>query len=324
MPKSEELIDAVKRGDFTAALALVKQGADVNAKMSNGTTALMLACFGGHTEIAKSLLDKGADVNVKTGDGYTALIAASGEGNLEIALALLDKGADANAKLDDGRTALIEAAHKGNLKIVSALLDNGADPNAKPSDGCTALVQASEAWQSDIVAELFARGADSARMRDFPARNLNTPPTAKDFSSRTGIVLLYKERADGISDFARIQDYLGTSRSAVDWRGQVLLVSNNWRPQHNNAHDLTFKYSIVWTARDVEYGERWKSVGSPLWSSIISGTLAYDLVVQSIAKNLNPPLGVDSITECDDRTVSALCDAKTATPLILGKYDRRS
>jgi ankyrin repeat protein len=49
----------------------------------------MGASFRGHTDVVKALLAKGADVNAKSSDGETALIAASVGDHAEIVKMLL-------------------------------------------------------------------------------------------------------------------------------------------------------------------------------------------------------------------------------------------
>jgi len=101
---------------------------------------LIAAAQEGDLEVMKYLLGKGADVNAKLGIGWTALMAAAGRGNAEAVKFLLDKGADVNAKLRSGRTALMAAAEQGNAEVVKFLLDAGANVNARERDGDTALM----------------------------------------------------------------------------------------------------------------------------------------------------------------------------------------
>ena len=79
--------------------ALLAAGADANARLDNGETALIAACtsysdwsaFGGakvpaateseRLEVARVLLAAGADLNAKTADGATALSVASKNGH---------------------------------------------------------------------------------------------------------------------------------------------------------------------------------------------------------------------------------------------------
>ena len=66
---------------------LVEQGANINARSSYNTTALMEAAYKGNFEIVKFLVQNGADVNIKNNDNKTALDAAKTD---EIALFLID------------------------------------------------------------------------------------------------------------------------------------------------------------------------------------------------------------------------------------------
>src|ERR1019366_5180647 len=114
---AEDLFAAAGRGDVAAVQALLRtdstwwnpfaKRAEVNAKMSNGATALMTASQNGHLDVVQALLDKGADVNAKMNDGWTALMYSSDSGHLDVVQALLAKGADVNAKMSNGGTALM-------------------------------------------------------------------------------------------------------------------------------------------------------------------------------------------------------------------------
>ncbi len=96
--KNRDLILASMKGEVVKVAALLKSGADINAKDQRGWTALLWAVSRGQMNLVKLLLDKGADVNARDERCWTPLMEAANRGNLEMAKLLLDKGADANLK----------------------------------------------------------------------------------------------------------------------------------------------------------------------------------------------------------------------------------
>ena len=125
--RDAQLIKAAEDGNMQGIQTALANGADVNSKDANGTTALWTAAENGHTEIVKLLLEKGADMNVKaTTDSVTALMIASQNGHAEIVKLLLGKGADVNAKANDGFSAVNAAKNQGHTDIVQLLEKAGA------------------------------------------------------------------------------------------------------------------------------------------------------------------------------------------------------
>jgi len=159
--KNTQLIQAAKDGDLQAVRAALAEGAGVNGKDNNGTTALMMASGCGHTEIVRLLLEKGSAVNVKrTDDGVTALFLASQNGHAKVAKLLLENDADVNVNAD-GETALFQASCGGHTEIVRLLLEKGATVNVKrPHDGITALWMASAYGRTEVVKLLLNAKAD--------------------------------------------------------------------------------------------------------------------------------------------------------------------
>ena len=73
----ETLAELIVNGDTAALKEILGTGADPNVRDSQtGTTALILAAFLGHSDIAKMLLVAGAELNATNNDGATALSVA--------------------------------------------------------------------------------------------------------------------------------------------------------------------------------------------------------------------------------------------------------
>ena len=160
----------------------------------NNNIKLIRSSMFGNREAVKKLLKEGADVNAKNSDGYTALILASSNGRTEIVAMLLDAGANVNARTNTnywGSTALIRASENKHTEIVAMLLDAGADVNATDDDGDTALMRVINCDEEDdrpwyqveydiieIVEMLLTAGAD--------VNVVNNNKTALDIAKETG------------------------------------------------------------------------------------------------------------------------------------------
>ena len=146
---------------MSAVTKLLKQGADVDAAESDGTTPLMWAAYGGDAELVELLLDAGADVAAANAYGATAMAEAAAIGDAALIELLLDSGADANAANPEGETALLSVARTGNVAAAKLLLDAGADVNATEAwGGQSALMWAAAQLQPDMIDLLISAGAD--------------------------------------------------------------------------------------------------------------------------------------------------------------------
>jgi ankyrin repeat protein len=105
----------------------------------DGFTALHLAAFFGHEDIARDLLRRGAEVNAVSRNslGVQPINSAAAGGHTGIVRALLDHGADPNASLEGGFRPIHAAAQNGNADLYALLVERGADENAATDDGRT-------------------------------------------------------------------------------------------------------------------------------------------------------------------------------------------
>ena len=167
---------AVQYADLSVITALLDRGANVDAKIDRGLTALHTTAWSGthHTpiwDVAALLLDRGADANAQDDRlGYSALHYTN---DPIMAVILLNYGADVNQKSNDGSTPLHTAAGdgpagflvNGDIALVTLLLEHGADINAVNDYGQTPLLAAvihaaRYGATADAVALLLEHGAD--------------------------------------------------------------------------------------------------------------------------------------------------------------------
>lgn len=122
-----------------AALGLEAAAADilktdpgaVRAYSHDGWTALHLAAFFGHREVAALLIDRGADVNARSRSTRfarenTPLHAAAANRQVAVAELLVARGADVNARDGSGFTPLALAANSKSDLLMLLLMENGA------------------------------------------------------------------------------------------------------------------------------------------------------------------------------------------------------
>jgi hypothetical protein len=136
-------------------LAEVADPSALNARNSDGNTALHLAAEKGHTEVVKLLLAKNADLCATNDDGDTPLHKAVESSHFEVAKLLVSEGADISAVGYQGMTLLHHAAQDWRPEIAQLLIAGGAEVNALDNDGRTPLDAALEV--NSPVQELLLR-----------------------------------------------------------------------------------------------------------------------------------------------------------------------
>ena len=139
------------RGSQELITTLLKAGADVNARMIFDHTPLSQAAAYGHSAAITTLLKAGADLSARDRRGYTPLhLAAHSTRNPAATITtLLKAGADVNAETEQKMTplhlaALSQSKYDWNLAVITLLLASGADPNARNISGQTPMQYALE------------------------------------------------------------------------------------------------------------------------------------------------------------------------------------
>lgn len=173
LPSGETALMAATETTVDVVKMLLLHGADGNKKTIKGEqTALMGAVVKKRPEVIRLLLEHGADVNARSREGVTPLMFAVQQGDRDTAKVLLAAGANINDAALDGTTALLMAAFRNDEPFLAFLLDQGADPNTADSDGYTALhYAASRRNMLESVKRLLAQGANpNVRLVKNPAR----------------------------------------------------------------------------------------------------------------------------------------------------------
>ncbi|MEZ5288008.1 MAG: ankyrin repeat domain-containing protein [Vicinamibacterales bacterium] len=153
---------AAAGGDLDRVRQLLRDGADVNAALGDGTTALHQAALNGNAAMTEVLAYAGANVRSTTRlGGYTALHLASQRGYADVIDALVKGGADVNNATVTGATPLMLAAASGHVDAVKQLVAHEANLNAaEKANEQTALMFAAAFKRPEVVKLLVEIGAD--------------------------------------------------------------------------------------------------------------------------------------------------------------------
>ncbi|CAN0022953.1 unnamed protein product, partial [Laminaria digitata] len=136
--------------------AFLDAGAHVNLRqLDDDLSPLDLASSGGHAVTMTRLLEHGARVNARDSEGETALLKAARNGQDSAVEVLIRAGADVNVPDSYGRTPLHFAAETLVMKSAEALLLCGARVNVRDSWGRSPLLRAASVSRDDSGAQMI-------------------------------------------------------------------------------------------------------------------------------------------------------------------------
>ncbi len=152
------LHNALVAGKHGKAIALIKKSKRkaLNRPNENGFTPLQLAVMYNREKEAALLIKRGAKVNKKDTEGMTALHVAAGNAGTKLSMfkLLVSKGAKVNARDKYGRAPLHLMARAGRPEVARFLIKKGAKVKVKDKRGKTPLKLAKAAKNAPMVAAL--------------------------------------------------------------------------------------------------------------------------------------------------------------------------
>jgi uncharacterized protein len=137
----EHMLKAAAAGDLNQVKALIAAKAPLDAKDSEGRTALLIAVDLNHFEIARALIAAGASVNVQADNLDTPWLLAGAAGRTEMLRAMIPAGPDLSIRNRYGGNALIPACERGHVETIALLLTTRIDVNHVNNLGWTCLLE---------------------------------------------------------------------------------------------------------------------------------------------------------------------------------------
>jgi len=181
-------LEAVQQGNMQLVSQMLQQEpALAQAQTENGLSALLLAAYYGHPQIASLLAGRRSDltlfeacvvgdvdrirtllaadpgqVNAFSADGFQPIGLAAFFKQPQAAQILLENNADVNSPSHNAQKVppLNSACASGSLEIAGMLLEHGADPNLRQEGGFVPLHNAAQNGLAELIELLLDHGAE--------------------------------------------------------------------------------------------------------------------------------------------------------------------
>ena len=212
-----------RRWDAAMCEALVRRGAEMERRRSDGRTPYAVAELAGNDGVARYLAEHGASTELSTVD---RLVAACSRGDRAAAESMLAAQPELARQIGpEHYAALYRAAEQDDTRALETMLACGFDPN-HPDDemGKTPLhAAAHEGWPASVRL-LLAHGASvSARDREFHGQPLVWAADG------------FRTRAPDHRDFGQVARLLLDAGSPVEWEtgeepaAEIVEIIRQWR-----------------------------------------------------------------------------------------------
>lgn len=140
------------------ASELMKQGAEVEAETTDGSTAMHISAYSGNTNIMSVLFEEHASVSAVDNRGWTPAHIAASKGNLAALKFLVENGAKLSAEDNDGYNVLHYAIDDGQIPVIEYILDQ--NPELLNAGPMSPLHRAVSQCQVEPIRILMRYGAD--------------------------------------------------------------------------------------------------------------------------------------------------------------------
>ncbi|XP_048247424.1 ankyrin-3-like isoform X2 [Haliotis rufescens] len=156
------LMVAAKEGNKKVFDLLVSNECDQFDVSDNGGNILHAACLSNDAMLVKDILLRGvSDIESRVEDGATPVMLAAEKGHKEVFDLLVSEGCNLEVLDNDGCNILHAACSSDNVKIVEDILSRKiAHINSRTSDGLTAVMMAAANGQKKVYDLLARKGCD--------------------------------------------------------------------------------------------------------------------------------------------------------------------
>lgn len=242
-------------------ILLRNRATNLNARMHDGTTPLILAARLAIEGMVEDLINADADINAADNAGKTALHWAAAVNNTEAVNVLLVHGANRDAQDDKDETPLFLAAREGSFEAAKTLLDNFANREITDHMDRLPLDVASERLHHDIVRLLNEHVPRSPQMMTVipnsqiigsptHAHTMITHPTVIT-TKQTKAKKRQKTAAGGANPTSPDGDGNGNLRRKASVKKQQSSAKNN----NNNGHHGTKNGQTLLSPQEMQFSE---------------------------------------------------------------------
>jgi len=179
---ANNLIDSIKKGNFTDFKSLISSGFDLNSRDKYDYTPLYWAIKMHRNNFVKELIQNGCDINLKFDKCHTALSCACSNNNIYAVKQLIKNEAKINVKGYYNMTPLHAACMYGHYDVAKILITNGASLNEVDIHRRTPLIEAIFHADWEIAALLIMYETD-VKINDYKDRTALHYAAYLDYSS---------------------------------------------------------------------------------------------------------------------------------------------